>query len=151
MASNDAPDDGTSPERAAVRVRHIQELGAAEGLRLDLFGARPVNSHDAHRPVHLAAPHGPADQTLEALLRGCHTDGLDIAAPDVVMALDAEAGLDPAEACRVLDGDLFGAGVRAAERGIRGVRALVVDGGPPSSAVQGPAAPAHLLGSASRT
>ncbi|MFJ4682694.1 DsbA family oxidoreductase [Streptomyces sp. NPDC088789] len=144
----------SGPEQAAARVRHIQAVGAAEGLDLDLHRARPVNSYDAHRLVHLAASHGTADRVLEALLHGYHTGGLDIAAPAVLEALGTEAGLDPAEVRRVLDGDLFGDDVRADEReavrrGIQGVPTLVIDGGPPASAVQDPVTLARLLGSPS--
>jgi predicted DsbA family dithiol-disulfide isomerase len=145
----------SSPQRAAARVQHIQALGAAEGLELNLHKARPVNSFDAHRLVHLAASHGLADQALEALLHGYHTEGLDIAAPDVLVALGASAGLDPDEVRRTLAEDTFARNVRAdersaVERGIRGVPTLVVDGGPPVSAVQDPVVLDGLLESPPR-
>ncbi|BBC30342.1 hypothetical protein SGFS_016360 [Streptomyces graminofaciens] len=145
----------SSPQRAAARVQHIQALGAAEGLELNLHKARPVNSFDAHRLVHLAASHGLADQSLEALLHGYHTEGLDIAAPDVLVALGASAGLDPDEVRQTLAEDTFARNVRAdersaVERGIRGVPTLVVDGGPPVSAVQDPVVLDGLLESPPR-
>ncbi|MFF9024896.1 DsbA family oxidoreductase [Streptomyces eurythermus] len=140
----------SSPEQATARVRQIQSLGEAEGLLLDLHTARPVNSFDAHRLVHTGAARGRADEVLERLLYGYHTEGLDIAAPDVLEKLGAEAGLEPSLVRRVLEGTEFAEEVRADERraveqGVRGVPTMVVDGGVPTSAVQSPEALAHLL------
>ncbi|MEU6169974.1 DsbA family oxidoreductase [Streptomyces tanashiensis] len=145
----------SGPEQAAARVRQIQSLGEAEGVRLDLHKARPVNSFDAHRLVHLGAAHGRADEVLERLLYGYHTEGLDIAAPEVLEKLGVEAGLDPAAVRRVVEGTEFTEHVRADERraveaGVRGVPSLVVDGGVPASAVQSPEALARLLTPRSR-
>ncbi|MET9064574.1 DsbA family oxidoreductase [Streptosporangium sandarakinum] len=143
------------PARASARVAHIQALGAAEGLELDLHQARPVNSFDAHRLIHLAATRGLADAVVERLLYGYHTKGHNIADPNVLQALGVEAGLDPAQIGELLSGDAFTGEVRAderraAQRGIRGVPALVIDGAPPVSAVQEPGALAGLLDRATR-
>ncbi|MFE5731723.1 MULTISPECIES: DsbA family oxidoreductase [unclassified Streptomyces] len=140
----------SSPEEAAARVRQIRSVGEAEGLQLDLHKARPVNSFDAHRLVHLGAAHGRADEVLERLLYGYHTEGLDIAAPEVLEKLGVEAGLDPVAVRRVVEGTEFTERVRAderraAEHGVGGVPNMVVDGGPPVSAVQSPDALARLL------
>ncbi|RST21445.1 DsbA family oxidoreductase [Streptomyces sp. WAC04770] len=139
-----------SPERAAARVRHIQSLGEAEGVRLDLHKARPVNSFDAHRLVRLGATHGLADEVLERLLHGYHTEGLDIASHEVLEKLGVEAGLEPSAVRRMLEGTEFTEDVRADERsarkrGVRGVPTLVVDGGPPASVIQDPGALDRLL------
>ncbi|MGP3932165.1 DsbA family protein [Nonomuraea sp. KM88] len=69
--------------------------------------------------------------------------------------LGVEAGLDLAHIGDLLTGDAFTSEVRAderraAQRGIRGVPALVIDGAPPVSAVQEPAALASLLERAAR-
>ncbi|MCG5218967.1 DsbA family oxidoreductase [Streptosporangium sp. KLBMP 9127] len=143
------------PARASARVAHIQALGAAEGLELNLHQARPVNSFDAHRLIHLGATSGLADAVLERLLHGYHAKGRNIADPEVLQALGVEAGLDLAQVGELLTGDAFSAEVRAderraAQRGIRGVPALVIDGAPPVSAVQEPAALASLLERATR-
>ncbi|MEV4006955.1 DsbA family oxidoreductase [Actinomadura sp. NPDC049753] len=103
------------PAQAAARVARIQALGAAEGLTLKLDKARPVNSFDAHRLVHLGASCGLADQVLERLMHGHHTEGLNIADPDVLKALAADAGLDPTRTAELLTGD---AG-KASEGGVR--------------------------------
>ncbi|ARF75343.1 disulfide bond formation protein DsbA [Kitasatospora albolonga] len=142
----------SSPERAAARIRQIQSLGEAEGLRLDLHKARPVNSFDAHRLVRLGAAHELADEVLERLLYGYHTEGLDIASHQVLERLGAEAGLEPSAVRRTLEGTEFAEDVRAdersaRERGVRGVPTLIVDGGTPASAVQDAEALGRLLGS----
>jgi predicted DsbA family dithiol-disulfide isomerase len=40
---------------AGARISRIRDLGAADGVELNLHLARPVNTFDAHRLVHLAA------------------------------------------------------------------------------------------------
>ncbi|NIH83504.1 DsbA family oxidoreductase [Amycolatopsis granulosa] len=140
------------PDRAqaAARVARIQVLGAAEGLTLNLDKARPVNSFDAHRLVQLAASCGLADQVLERLMHGYHTEGRNIADPDVLQTLATEAGLDPTQTGKLLHSDAFADAVRADERraderGIRGVPTLVVETGIRASAIQDVAALTRLL------
>jgi predicted DsbA family dithiol-disulfide isomerase len=125
----------SSPERAAERVESIRSLGAAEGLRLDLHRARPVNSFDAHRLVKLAAARGRADETLERLLHGYHTEALNIADPAVLEGLGTAAGLDPSEVRRVLAGTEFAADVRA------DVRPPSTRSGRPTGPLRRPAVP----------
>ncbi|WP_219510223.1 DsbA family oxidoreductase [Nonomuraea ceibae] len=128
-------------DQAPARVAHIQALGAAEGLELNLGLAKPVSTFDAHRLNLLAARHGLAAEMMERLLRAYHTEGLNVADPDVLRRLGAEAGLDAGEVDAVLTGDAHADDVRAdrrsaAERGITGVPTLVIDGGPPVPGVQ---------------
>lgn len=123
-------------ERAQSRVARIREVGAGEGLELNLHLARPVNTFDAHRMIHLAADHGLADEMAERLMHGYHTVGLNIADPDVLARLGAEVGLEAR-----LEGDAYAADVRADERragelGITGVPSVVIDGGPAVPGVQ---------------
>ncbi|MGW4407425.1 DsbA family oxidoreductase [Nonomuraea sp. NPDC004702] len=159
-----APDEGRTPgptaaeamagwwgEQAPVRVAHIREVGAAEGLELNLHLARPVNTFDAHRLVKLAAARGRAEEMLEALLHAYHTEGLNVADAEVLRRLAAQAGLDGAEARAVLAGDAYAEQVRAdrrraAEHGVTGVPSLVIDGRPPVSGVQPVADLRRLLG-----
>jgi predicted DsbA family dithiol-disulfide isomerase len=144
-----APDQGRTPgptaaeamagwwgEQAPARITRIEELGAAEGLELNLRLARPVNTFDAHRLCHLAADRGRADQMMERLLRAYHTEGLNVADRGVLRRLGAEAGLDADQVRVVLAGDDYAADVRAdrrrgAERGVTGVPSLVIAGSPP--------------------
>lgn len=136
-------------DQAPARIARIQALGAAEGVELNLHLARPVNTFDAHRLCHLAADHGRADQMMERLLRAYHTDGLNVADPEVLQRLGGEADLDGVKVRAVLAGDDYAAEVRAdrrraTEHGVTGVPSLVIDGGPPVSGVQ-PVAELHRL------
>lgn len=143
-------------DQAPARVAKIQAIGAADGLELDLHAARPVSSFDAHRLSHLAADHGLADQMMERLFRGYHTEGLDVADLRVLERLGTEVGLEAAEVRDVLAGDAYAADVRADERraaelGVSGVPSVVIDGGPPFSGVQPPAALRALFEQAGRS
>lgn len=149
-----APEEGRTPgptaaeamtgwwgDQAPARIAHIQALGAAEGLRLNVHLARPVNTFDAHRLGKLAADRGRADQMMERLLHAYHTEGLNVADPRVLRRLGGDAGLADAEVRALLAGDDYADLVRAdrrraSERGVGGVPTLVVDGGPPVPGVQ---------------
>ena len=131
-------------DQAAARVERIHALARAEGLGIDLHRARPVNTFDAHRLYHVGAEHGLGDAVLERLLRAYLCEGLNVSDPRVLERLGAEAGLDPARVRDMLAGHAYADRVRADERGARergvtGVPTLVLDGGPPVSAVQPPA------------
>ncbi|MBB5133422.1 putative DsbA family dithiol-disulfide isomerase [Thermocatellispora tengchongensis] len=134
-------------DQADARIAMIRRLGAAEGLELNLDRARPVNSFDAHRLLHLAAASGRADRMLEGLLRAYHIDGADIADHAVLERLGVEAGVTAGDVAALLASDAYADAVRAdekraAERGVTGVPALVIGTRPPVSAVQ---SPAHLV------
>ena len=81
------------------------------GLALNLHLARPVNTFDAHRLIHLGGAHGLADEVAERLLHGYHTEGLNI-----VECLGTEAGLASADVRALLAGDAHADGVRGDER-----------------------------------
>ncbi|RKN50903.1 DsbA family oxidoreductase [Micromonospora endolithica] len=148
------PDAGRSPgptaaeamarwwgDRAEARVRRIRELGAAEGLDLDLHRARPVNTFDAHRLCRLAGERGLAGPMLERLLRAYHSQGRDVADPHTLRDLATEVGLDDAEVRVLLDGDRYADEVRAdrrraVERGVTGVPTLVVGDHAPVPGIQ---------------
>lgn len=137
-------------DQTQARIAHIQALGAAEGLELNLHLARPVNTFDAHRLCHLAAAHDRTDQMMERLLRAYHTEGLNVADPQVLQRLGGEAGLPDAEIRALLASGDYAEQVRAdrrraAEHGVTGVPSLVIDGRPPVSGVQPPAELRQLL------
>ncbi|GIH77172.1 DSBA oxidoreductase [Planobispora longispora] len=137
-------------DQAAARVTRIRSLGAAEGLELNLHLARPVNTFDAHRLCHLAADRGRGDQMMERLLRAYHTEGLNVADPQVLRLLGGETGLADDEVHAVLAGDGYADAVRADRRraiecGVTGVPSLVIDGARPVPGVQSPAALRELL------
>lgn len=139
-------------EHASARVEQIRALGAAEGLELNLHVARPVNTFDAHRLCHLAAERGVADDMMERLLRAFHTEGLNVADPEILERLGVEVGLDATAVRALLNGDAYGEDVRADERraaqqGVTGVPALVIDGHGPVAGVQPPEELYRLLSS----
>ncbi|MFC9977568.1 DsbA family oxidoreductase [Spirillospora sp. NPDC127200] len=132
-------------DQTEARIARIRSLGAAEGLELDLEKARPVNTFDAHRLIHLAADErrGRGDAMAERLLYAYHTEGLNIADPEVLTRLGTEAGMEPAAVRAVLEGDWYTEQVRGDERrgrelGVSGVPTLVIADGTPTSAVQSP-------------
>lgn len=137
-------------EHGAARVEHIHALARAEGLGIDLHRARPVNTFDAHRLYQMGAEHGLGDAVMERLLRGYLCEGLNVSDPQVLERLGGEAGLDAAQVRDMLAGSRYADRVRAdertaRERGVTGVPTLVLDGGPPVSAVQSPAQLRRLL------
>lgn len=126
---------------ATARIAHIEALGAAEGIKLDLERARPVNTFDAHRLVHLGATVGKADAVMERLLRAYHSEGENVAEHVVLARLGIEAGLDGDTVTATLGGNDYADAVRAdersaAQRGITGVPMMVIAGGAPISAVR---------------
>lgn len=123
---------GVSRERAQAMHATMTRLAADEGLDFHFERARPGNTFDAHRLVHLGLRHGVQDAVKERLLRAYLSDGEPIGDPDALRRLGVEAGLDPAEVDAVLGGDAYAADVRADEReaaqlGISGVPFFVID------------------------
>jgi predicted DsbA family dithiol-disulfide isomerase len=140
-AAEEMADPAWWGDQAAARIAHIQALGAAEGLALNLHLARPVNSFDAHRLLQFAADRGRADEMAEHLLFAYHTDGADIADPRVLRHLGVRAGLPATEVAALVAGDAYATHVRAderhaAEQGATSVPSLVIDGGRPISGIQ---------------
>ncbi|MGY3056538.1 putative DsbA family dithiol-disulfide isomerase [Streptomyces sp. TE3672] len=135
--------------KAPERIAQIQTEGRLEGLELNLHAARPVSSFDAHRLIHLAAEHDLAGAVMERLLHAYHTEGQNIADPQVLEQLGVKAGLRTVDVRDVLGGDAYALSVRADERrvaalGITSVPSIVIDGGPPASGTQ-PSARLRLL------
>ncbi|WP_309104445.1 DsbA family oxidoreductase [Microbacterium sp.] len=144
-----------TPAHAEARVRQIREIGAGEGLELNLHLARPVNSLDAHRLIKLATAQGLTDAAVERLFSAYHRDALIIADPEVLIKLGGEIGLDPRRVREMLDGEEFIGEVRAdeqsaRERHIHGVPTIVVGGATPISAVQDPRILASYIERAAR-
>jgi len=105
-------------DRAAARAANarVTQLAAAEGLEYHLEVARPGNTFDAHRLLHLASARGLQAELKERMLGAYFTAGAAIGDPDTLLRLGAEAGLDLPEARRVLGSDAYAEEVRADER-----------------------------------
>lgn len=111
----------------------VTARGAAIGLEFRFADARPGNTFDAHRLLHLAKQTGHQDALLERLFRGYFAEGEPIGAPEALQRLAVSVGLDADDVRTVLATDRFAADVRAdearaAELQVSGVPFFVVDG-----------------------
>lgn len=123
---------GITIERAAQMNARVSALAAAEDLDYHLDQAKPSNTFDAHRLVHLAASKGIQGAVNERLLRAYFTEGLPIGDAETLARVAAEAGLDADEARATLASDDYAEDVRADEAraaafGISGVPFFVID------------------------
>jgi predicted DsbA family dithiol-disulfide isomerase len=123
----------TSPAEAQAMIDRMVATAADEDLHFDFTIARPGNTFDAHRVLHLAADRGLQDAVKERFLRGYHSEGEAIGTHEAVQRLAVDAGLDEVEVKSVLEGDAYADAVRAdeaqaVEYGISGVPFFVVDG-----------------------
>jgi predicted DsbA family dithiol-disulfide isomerase len=110
---------GVATERAAAMQAQLERTAAIEGLEYHLTDGLTGNTFDAHRLVHLARSRGLAEPVVERFYRAHFSEQRSIFDRDSLVALAAEAGLDPAEAAEVLDGDAFADEVLADEREAR--------------------------------
>jgi predicted DsbA family dithiol-disulfide isomerase len=105
----------------------MRETAAAEGLEFNLAGGVTGNTFDAHRLLHLARDRGRQDETIERLFRAYFTEQRSVFDRDALVELAGDAGLDPAEVRRVLDGTEY---VDAVTRDIEEARAFGASGVP---------------------
>ncbi|HLA63564.1 MAG TPA: DsbA family oxidoreductase [Rhodothermales bacterium] len=117
-------------------LRQTATTAAADGLDLQFDRAQSVNTLEAHRLMRLALREGGPDvqrALAEGLFRAYFTDGLNVADPDVLADLAAEAGLDRERAAAYLATDEGAEEVEkeiahAQRLGIRAVPTFVFDG-----------------------
>jgi predicted DsbA family dithiol-disulfide isomerase len=131
-ASRLAAKYGVAVGDARARLARMTSAAADVGLAFHFDLARPGNTFDAHRLIHLGAAHGVQDAVKERLLKATFTEGEPIGDRDVLLRLAVEAGLDHSDASAVLDGDAYTGDVRkdeqeAAEFGITAVPFFVID------------------------
>ena len=144
---------GIGEAQLAANRKAIRERAAALGIAINTGpGSRVRNTFDAHRLLHWADVRDAAKalDLKQALFRAYFTDGLNVADRETLACLAEEAGLDAAEARRVLDSGEFADDVRAQERhwqqaGIHAVPATIVDGTWLISGGQPPEAFEHAL------
>ncbi len=113
-------------------VDRMTEQAAAEGLVFDFSIAKPGNTFDAHRILHLAGDRGVQHDVAARFLRGYHSEGEAIGDHDIIRRLAVDAGLDADEVADVLAGDRYARAVRADEEqafefGCSGVPFFVLD------------------------
>lgn len=122
----------TSRDEAQAMVDRMTAAGAEEGVTFRFDLARPGNTFDAHRLLHLAADRGVQDAVKARLLEGYHGEGERVAHHPTLRRLAVEAGLEGDEVDEVLAGDRYADAVRADEAqaheyGISGVPFFVLD------------------------
>jgi predicted DsbA family dithiol-disulfide isomerase len=123
---------GVSREQAEAMNDRVTRLADEVGLSYRLDIAKPGNTFDAHRVLHLAADRGVQGDLKERLLSAYQSNGEPIADHATLVRAAVAAGLDEAEVRAVLDGDKYADAVRADERegrelGITGVPFFVLD------------------------
>ena len=123
---------GVPLPEAQNMIASMTGAAARAGLEFDFDVARPGNTFDAHRVIHLAGERGVQDAMKERLLQATFTEGQTIGDKETLVRLAAEVGLDAGEAAAVLGGDAYAAEVRADERqaaefGISAVPFFVID------------------------
>ncbi|NUR05810.1 MAG: DsbA family oxidoreductase [Nocardioidaceae bacterium] len=123
---------GLSRADAEQAIARTTAAAAGEGLDFQMDKALHSNTFDAHRLVHLGARHGRQGEVKDRLMRAYFTEGEPVGDRDALLRIAVDAGLDEAEAARVLDGDDHADDVRADEAearslGITGVPFFVLD------------------------
>jgi predicted DsbA family dithiol-disulfide isomerase len=135
LADHLAAKYGVSVEQAHDMHRNMTEVAAADGLDFHFERARSGNTFDAHRLLHHAFDTGGAalqDRLKERLFQAYLTDGEPIGAPEALVRVAEQAGLDAGAVRAVLDSDRYGDAVREDETqarryGITGVPFFVID------------------------
>jgi predicted DsbA family dithiol-disulfide isomerase len=123
---------GISHDDAAARLDHMVAVGAEVGADLRFDIARPGNTFDAHRLLHLGRSLGVQIPLKERLLAATFTEGCPVGDRETLIKLAADVGIGADAARRALEGDDFAAAVRADEAeahaiGVRGVPFFVFD------------------------
>ncbi len=119
---------------AARRVyARIEEAGRADGIDFAFERiARTPNTVDAQRLILFAAQRALDEAVIRRLFRALFEEGDDIGAPEPLIRLGGEAGLDTAELRDLFAGDDYVTEVLRAHRsaeaiGIRGVPVLIIE------------------------
>lgn len=138
---------GGTREDARAKTANVVAMAAQAGLTYDMDAARPSNTFDAHRLIHLAASLDRQDAMNERLLAAYFTEGAVLADRPTLRRLALEVGLPADRVDEVLAGDEFADAVRresgeAQQLGLGGVPSFVFDR---RSAVTGAQPPEVLL------
>ncbi|QLB21028.1 disulfide bond formation protein DsbA [Vespertiliibacter pulmonis] len=123
---------GFSPERALSVLEYEQQTAESVGLDFQWKIAKPGNTFNAHRLIHLGKSLGIGDQVKERFLKAYFTEGQEIGNAEVLRKLAIEVGLAEALVDAVLSTNQFADAVRADEKeasiiGIRGVPYFLIN------------------------
>lgn len=121
---------GMTVAQAEAKHAELTALAARDGLEYHFEKAKPGNTFDAHRLIHLAKSKGRADDMEERVMRAYFSEGVAIGDRDELVKLAVDIGLDEAETQDALTSDAFADDVKkdlqiARENGISGVPAFV--------------------------
>jgi len=124
---------GCSLAQAQEMIDTMTATAAQEGLDFRFDLARPGNTFDAHRLLHLALEHGRQDSLKERLDAATFTEGSPVSDHGALRALATQVGLPEADVDAVLSSGRYSDAVRgdeaqAREYGISGVPFFVIDG-----------------------
>ena len=122
-----------SVTEAQVMIDNMTLTAAQEGLEFRFDLARPGNSFDAHRLLHLALEHGQQDELKELMDRATFTQGCPVSDHSALRVLALQVGLPEVEVDAVLTSERYSDDVRTDEAqahayGISGVPFFVIDG-----------------------
>ncbi|MFF2526150.1 DsbA family oxidoreductase [Streptomyces liangshanensis] len=124
---------GRTREEARAMEEGVASNARSEGLGYRIEGRDHGSTFDIHRLLHLAKARGRQDELLNLAYRANFAEERSVFAPETLIDLAVEAGLDEAEARAVLtDADAYADDVRADEReaaelGATGVPFFVLD------------------------
>lgn len=119
-------------QQAQQMTSSVESMGRSVGIDFDFAHAVPVNTHQAHRLLHLAAEHGVQDQAKEALFQAYFLQGKDLSEFPVLVSIGESLGLDGKLIAATLQSDAFTQEVREDEEfahqiGVQGVPFFVFD------------------------
>ncbi|MCA9609240.1 MAG: DsbA family oxidoreductase, partial [Myxococcales bacterium] len=139
-----------SVAQAGAMMQRVTDTAAADGIEMRFDRAKPGNTFDGHRMIHLAKAQGLGGAMKERLLRAYFTEGRSVADADTLVSLAAEVGLEPDEARAVLATDAHADDVRRDEAeavalGIQGVPCFVLAERFAVSGAQPPETMRHVL------
>lgn len=122
----------TTRQNAAQMNERVSRIAGEVGLDYHLDKAKPSNTLDAHRLLHLAKAKGIQPQVKERLMQAYFTEGEPIGDHEALVRIATEAGLDAEDARATLASDAYADDVRADEAraaafGISGVPFVAID------------------------
>lgn len=106
---------GTDVAGAEHMLERMTGVAAEAGLEFRFDRARPANSFDAHRLLHLAGERGLQDELKERLFAAYLTEGELVSDHSVLKRLAVEVGLDESEVEGVLSSGRYASDVRSDE------------------------------------